>query len=113
VQPLVRILSDGSFINAGAKMAVDGGGIISFIQDPAETSKLQLDWTGYLDGETISASAWTAQNLTGASAATSGNITSIMVSAVPLYTHGHVENTITTSGGRISRRRVRFYGQHH
>lgn len=106
----IRILSDGSFINAGAKMAVDGQGIISFLQDPAATEILQFDWTGYLGTETISSSTWTSEQLTISSPTVSGKVAQVFVSNVPLNTHGGAHNTITTSSGRVQTREARFYG---
>lgn len=107
----VRILSDGSITNAGAKMAIDGAGFASFLQAPEATELLQLDWTGYLGGETISTSAWEAGNLATAGAANTNGVTSVRVSAVPEWSYGYAKNTITTSGSRIATREVRFYGR--
>lgn len=109
--PTIRVLADGSVINAGPKPSRDYSGFLSFIQDPDDTETLTIDWTGYLGSETISTATWTAGGLTLASSAISGKTTTTNVSAVPLNTHGSAEVLMTTSAGRIKNLTVRFYGR--
>ena len=105
---IVRVLKDGSMISAGAKWGDDG--YLSLIQDPEATSILNVDWTGFLDGEAITTSVWEAQNLTLTSSAVSGASTAVYVSATPKGTTGQAKVTLTTSNNRIIVRRFKYYG---
>lgn len=108
---IVRVLADGSLTAAGAKLGYDSAGLPFFTQDPNDTDKLTIDWTGFLGTETISTAVWSALGLTVAGSATSGKTTSANVSAVPSNSMGEVSVLLTTSGGRIKTLSVRFYGR--
>lgn len=109
--PTIRVLADGSTQSAGPRLAKDYYGFLAFQQDPDETSLLTIDWTGYLGTETISSVTWTATGLTKASEATSGNSTTVKISAVPTNSYGEIEAALTTSGGRIKVVTIRFYAR--
>lgn len=107
---IVRVLRDGSIISAGAKWGESEEGYMSLIQDPEATSQLNIDWTGFLDGETITTSTWESQNLTLTSSAVTGNHTTVYVSTVPKGTTGQAKITMTTSNDRTIVRRFKYYG---
>lgn len=59
-----------------------------------------FDWSTWLNGQTISSSAWTVPGeLTGSGAASTSTSTSITVSGGSANRQYVIKNTITTSGG--------------
>lgn len=106
----VRVLKDGSMISAGAKWGENGDGLLSLIQDPEATSILDIDWTGYLAGDSIQSAEWTSQNLTLTSSLVNDKHTLIYVSAVPKGTDGQAKVVLTTDTNRTIVRRFKYYG---
>lgn len=107
----VRILADGSVINAGPKPSRDDRGILCWYVDPDSVEILSIDWTGFLGTATITTATWTADGLTITGSSTSGATTSCKISSVPLYSQGTAELVVAVSDGRTAVRRFRFYGR--
>lgn len=106
----VRVLKDGSMISAGAKWGYGENDYFSLIQDPEATSILNVDWTGYLDGETIDSADWVGQNLSLTNPTIDNKLTRVYVSATPRGTTGQAKITLTTSNDRVIVRRFKYYG---
>ncbi len=71
------------------------------IKDPDDITYHSWDWTTFLDGETISASVFTAQTgLTKDSESTAGAISTVWLSGGTQGESYKVSNQITTSSGR-------------
>lgn len=81
----------------------------SFVKDPSDRLDYQIDWTAWLDGDTISASAWTVPSgLTQYSAANSTTVATIWLTGGTAGSEYLVTNQITTAGGRIKQRGLRI-----
>lgn len=73
-----------------------------FLKDPGDRVDYQIDYSDWLDGDTISASAWTVPD--GITNYSSSNDTTTATIWLSSGTHGQdytLTNQITTAGGRI------------
>ena len=108
---VIRILTDGSLISAGASPADIRQGVVGYSQRPADKDKLTIDWTGYLDGDTIDTITWTPASLTVTNETNSDPITSALISDVPECGRGALDVSIlTTTDGREKTITIWFYG---
>ena len=76
-----------------------------FVKDPQEVLDYQIDWSDWLDTDTISTSAWVVQ--TGITKDSSSNTTTTATVWLSGGTNGSryvITNTITTSDGRTAER---------
>jgi hypothetical protein len=80
-------------------------------KDPAETVDYGVDWSAVLQsGETFDAVAWSVPaGLTEGARSAAEPICRIFLSGGTLGTFYDVENTITTSAGRVYRETLRIY----
>jgi hypothetical protein len=77
----------------------------TFRKDTEETITLGVDWSGRMDGETISASQWdVAVGLTYESSDYADTTTDVLVSGGTEGTQYTLSNTITTTEGNIYQR---------
>lgn len=77
----------------------------TFTKDSADTLDYAFDWAGWLAGDTISSSSWSAT--TGLTVASSSNTTTtatVFVSGGTTGTTYTVSNTIITAGQRTKQR---------
>ena len=77
------------------------------LKDPADRLDYSHDWTAWLDGDTITSSAWAAP--AGVTTDTPSNTTTTTRVWVSGGTAGNVyriTNTITTAGGRTAERSI-------
>lgn len=80
-----------------------------FVKDPGARKPYTIDWSDWLDGDTISASTWTLD--TGITNYTSSNTTTAATIWLTGGTHGtdyNVVNQITTAGGLIEQRTLKI-----
>jgi hypothetical protein len=83
--------------------------IQNFVKDPSARKDYGFDWTAWLAGDTISASAWTLP--TGVAQYSASNTTTGTTVWLTGGTHGAdytVTNQITTAGGRIEQRSLKI-----
>lgn len=80
----------------------------TFEKDPNATLDYTLDWSAWLDGDTISTSAWNASP-TGATLPQDDNdatTTTVWVADGVVGTKYNLTNHITTAGGRANDRTI-------
>lgn len=86
----------------------DGAGAVDVAPvDPDAVIDYVIDWTKWLDGDTIATSVWAIDNATEAS---TSNTTVLATVFIRLATPGKVvtmRNRITTAGGRTEDRTLR------
>jgi hypothetical protein len=81
----------------------------SFMKDPDAKLDYKIDWSDWLDGDTISASTWTVPaGLTKVSDTFSNTTATIWLSGGTAGLHYEVTNRITTGAGRIDDRTLSF-----
>ncbi len=85
----------------------DRQGLSSYWQDKDEVVARTIDWTRWLDGDTISTSTWTATGITIDSSANTTTSATVTLSAAAGVTD--VVNTIVTAAGRTEQRTIRIY----
>lgn len=74
-------------------------------KDPAESLSYDLDWTAWLDGDTITASAWDVPaGLTLAGSSSTGTAATAVLSGGTLGAFHAVSNLIETAAGRRTKR---------
>jgi hypothetical protein len=74
---------------------------LGFIKDPQAKLDYHVDWTAWLDGDSIEISTWTVpSDLTIVETSTTDQITTIWLEAGTLGLQHSLINHITTSGGR-------------
>lgn len=81
---------------------------LSFDKDPSDVLAFALDFTQFLQTDTISTKTVEGTNITVDSSTLSSNIVTIVVSAGTAGTQGIVKTTIVTSGGRTFERSFRL-----
>jgi len=80
-----------------------------FLKDPSDRTDYGFDWTDWLAGDTISASAWTLP--TGLTDYSDSNTTTSTTIWITGGTHGTdylITNQITTAGARIKQRSIKI-----
>lgn len=81
----------------------------SFVKDPGARKDYAVDWSDWLDGDTISASAWTPPSgITQYSASNTPTAATIWLSGGTAGEEYAVVNQITTAGGRIDQRTIKI-----
>lgn len=74
-------------------------------KDPVENLAYDLDWTAWLDGDTIMQSVWTVPvGLNVGSSSYGTQTSSVVLSGGTLGEHYTISNAITTSLGRVANR---------
>lgn len=76
--------------------------------DPDDIEDFTRDWTRYLDGDTISASAWTASGVTVDSSSNTTTSATVTLSGLK-RDPAEVTNQITTAAGRKKSWTFRVY----
>jgi hypothetical protein len=74
---------------------------------PSDILDLVPDWSRWLDGDVITASAWDTGGLAQVAASFTGSTTTLRFSGGVSGTRYELKNTITTAGGRQEVRRFR------
>lgn len=83
--------------------------IQNFIKDPSARKDYEFDWTDWLNGDTISVSAWTVPSgLANYSDTHDSTSTTIWLAGGIAGTDYLVVNQITTTGGRIDQRTLKI-----
>lgn len=78
-------------------------------KDPDAVLDYSVDWTDWLDGDTISTSAWTVPSgITQTSASTTTLITTIWLSGGSGGRTYEIKNRIVTAAGRTEERTIRL-----
>lgn len=79
----------------------------TFIKDPDARLDYGVDWTAWLNGDTITASEWiVAAGLTADTPADDGEIATIWLSGGTAGTDYEATSRITTAAGRIDDRTI-------
>lgn len=82
---------------------------MSYIKDPAATLDYGLDWSAWLEGDTIATSTWTIPaGLTTADDSNDTTTTTVWLGGGIAGTTYRVTNQITTAGGRTDERTIRI-----
>lgn len=77
----------------------------SWTKDPAARLDYEIDWTTWLDGDTLTASTWVSDSgLTVASSSYDDSKATVWLTGGTLGTRYKVTNHITTAQGRIDER---------
>lgn len=78
----------------------------SFVHDPDAVLDYTIDWSDWLDGDTISTSVWAVASgtVTLATPVINGDLTQVWVSAATIDTVAAIRNRITTAAGRTDDR---------
>lgn len=84
------------------------GGAWALHMDKDDVLQLSIDWSRWLDGETISSTTYTANNITTSGAAEASGITTVTLSVLK-GDPATVDAQVTTSGGRKLTMAVRVY----
>lgn len=80
---------------------------MNFVKDPSDRMDYQIDWSDWLDADTISASAWTvATGLTEYSSINTTTAATIWLTGGTAGQDYRVTNQITTAGGRIRQQSI-------
>lgn len=70
-------------------------------QDPVSTLDYNVDWSSWLNGDTLTSSSWTTHpDVTTTNASFTGTITTVFLSGGTAGKTYKVKNRITTSNGR-------------
>ena len=78
-----------------------------FKKDPSAILDYSIDWSLWLDGDTIQSSSWTVpQGLTKASETNNNSTTTVWLSGGTLDQTYTVTNRITTANGRTDERSI-------
>ena len=78
-----------------------------FSKDPGATLDFTIDWSEWLDDDTISSSDWTVPDgITEASATNDTTTATVWLSGGTAGTRYTVTNTIVTAGGRTDERSI-------
>lgn len=85
----------------------DREGIASYWQDKNEVVSRTIDWTRWLDGDTISTSTWSATGIMIDSSANTTTSATVTLSAAAGVTD--VVNKIVTANGRTEEKTIRIY----
>jgi len=81
----------------------------TFLKDPDSTLDYTLDWSAWLQGDTITSSTWTVPaGLTQESAANTTTTATIWLSGGTAGKDYVVTNSIVTTAGRIEDRSIRI-----
>lgn len=82
----------------------------TFIKDPDAVKDYEIDWTAWLDGDTIATSLWLtdAPSVGIGTKTASDTTTTVWISGGILGTTVEVTNRITTAGGRTEDRTLTF-----
>lgn len=76
-------------------------------KDPDATLDYAMDWTRWLDGDTIISSSWTAPSgLTADNSSHDGAITTVWLSGGEAKTEYKITNRVVTAGGRTDDRTI-------
>lgn len=79
-------------------------------KDPGDTLDYLLDWSLFLDSDTISSAVWTVPSgLTKTAQSETTTTTTVWLSGGTADTLYTLDCTITTAGGRTAQRRVGLY----
>jgi len=82
---------------------------VSYVKDPAAVLDYGLDWSAWLDGDTIDTSTWTiTTGLTKDGDDHDGTTTTVWLSGGTAGTSYRATNRITTTGGRTDERTIRI-----
>ena len=103
---ILRLLVTG--VAFGASYFRDRDGTWSTYADPTELLDYSVDWVGWLAGDTISTSSWSAENTTVNSTSNTTSNTTAWVTA-PIGPCGSITNTIATVSGRTRKLWLRLY----
>jgi hypothetical protein len=82
----------------------DRTGHLYVYQDKDETLDYEIDWTSWLDGDTIDSVANSASGVSVTSSSNTTTANTIWVQG----TSGEVTTTITTASGRIKQKTIKF-----
>ncbi len=82
----------------------DKSGNYFVYQDRDETLNYQVDWTAWLNGDTISSASYVARNVTLESSNNTTTATEVYVTG----TNGYVVTTITTALGLVKQMTLTF-----
>jgi len=79
----------------------------TFIHDPDATKDYSVDWTAWLEGDTISTSDWAVESGTAtlSNQTVNGGVATVFVSGVTSQSV-RLRNRITTAGGRTNDRSI-------
>lgn len=78
-----------------------------FVQDPQATLDYNLDWSLWLDGDTITLSTWVVESpLVGQSESEASGTTTIFISGGTAGNNYVIANKITTASGRVDERSI-------
>lgn len=102
----LRILAGGSAYGQG--FYIDEAGYWSFGMGENDVQDFTIDWTGWLEGDTISTSLFTPTSLTENSESNTTTSATCFVTS-PDDPYGYTANTITTAAGRTKKMTVRVY----
>lgn len=102
----LRVLAGGNCYGAG--FWLDKDGIWSFAMDPDDVLDMTIDWTGWLEGDTIASSTFTPTDLTENSETNTTTSSTCWVTA-PADPRGGTVCKIVTAAGRTRRQAVRVY----
>lgn len=81
----------------------------SFVKDPAAVLDFEVDWTAWLDGDTISTSSWTVPTgITKDSDSKTATVAKVWLSSGTAGTDYRLTNHIVTAGGRTDERTIRI-----
>lgn len=79
-------------------------------KDPDAILDYKLNWAEWLDGDTISSSAWTAENgIVITASSTTNQVATVWLSGGISGQAYEARNRITTTGGRTDDRTIRVY----
>lgn len=104
----LRVLSGG--IAYGQGFHKDADGVWSFVMDETEVLDFTIDWTGWLEGDTIATSAFAPSGMTENSESNTTKTATCFVTATG-DPYGETVNTIVTDGGRTKKLTVRVYAE--
>lgn len=103
----IRILAGGR-VTAASDWWKDRDGYWSTSMDPDEIRDLTIDWTGWLEGDTITTSTFTPDGITENSESNTTTSATCWLTA-PNDPYGSTVNEIETTAGRTKRMTVRIY----
>ncbi|MBC8158275.1 MAG: hypothetical protein H8E94_02975 [Alphaproteobacteria bacterium] len=102
----LRVLAGGRAHGAGFFKDKDGYWSISM--DPNEVRDITIDWTGWLEGDTVSTSAFAPTSLTENSESNTTTSSTCWVTS-PADPYGYTKCTIVTASGRTKKLTIRVY----
>lgn len=80
-----------------------------FVKDPSARKDYQVDWSAWLDSDTISAVAWTVPSgITNYSTSNTTTVATIWLVGGTANADYEVVCQITTAGGRIEQRTIKI-----